>query len=50
MFFYSLENKTKEVEWKRNNRNEWFILFSINDFTNEMKKLAASRKDILLYE
>jgi hypothetical protein len=30
--------------------NEWFILFSINGFTNEMKKLAASRNDILLCE
>jgi AAA+ ATPase superfamily predicted ATPase len=48
--FYSLVNKSKEVEWKRNNRNEWFILFSINGFTNEMKKLAASRNDILLCE
>lgn len=48
--FYSLENKSKEVEWKLNNRNEQFILFSINGFTDEMKKLAASRNDIFLCE
>ena len=44
----SLMEKTKEVEWKRNGRKEYFVLFSISGFTEELEKLAASRKDILL--
>ncbi|MDD2481818.1 MAG: ATP-binding protein [Lutispora sp.] len=48
--FYSLEEKSKEVDWKRNDRHEWYVLFSINGFTDEMIKLADRRKDILLCE
>ena len=44
----SLMEKAKEVEWKRNGRKEYFVLFSISGFTEELEKLAASRKDILL--
>lgn len=48
--FYNLLEKTKEVIWKNNNRREYYILFSINGFTNEMLNLANSRKDILLLD
>ena len=43
-----LMEKTMVVEWKRNGRKEYFVLFSISGFTEELEKLAASRKDILL--
>lgn len=46
--FYSLMEKAKKVDWRNNNRHEWYVLFSINGFTDEMKKLAQKRKDISL--
>lgn len=46
--FYALLEKAKEVPWKNDSRREWYVLFSINGFTDEMIKLAGSRKDILL--
>jgi AAA+ ATPase superfamily predicted ATPase len=46
--FYSLLQKAKEVNWKNNNRKEWYVLFSINGFTDELIKLAESRNNILL--
>lgn len=46
--FYNLLEKTKEVIWKNNNRREYYILFNINGFTNEMLNLANSSNDILL--
>ena len=46
--FYLLLEKSKEVIWKNNNRREWFVLFSINGFTDEMIKLASNRNDIVL--
>lgn len=46
--FYALVQKAKEVKWKNNNRREWYVLFSINGFTNDMMKLAEKRNDILL--
>lgn len=44
----SLQEKAKEVEWKRNRRREHFVLFSIGGFTEELHKLATGREDILL--
>lgn len=46
--FFDLVQKAKEVKWKNTNRREWYVLFSINGFTNEMMKLAESRDDISL--
>lgn len=43
-----LEEKAGYVEWKQNTRRQWFVLFSISEFTEELEKLAASRNDILL--
>ena len=43
-----LEEKAGYVEWKQNTRRQWFVLFSISGFTEELEKLAASRNDILL--
>lgn len=44
----ALEEKSKYVEWNKNNRKEQFILFSINGFTDDLIKLSNERKDIIL--
>lgn len=46
----SLEEKAKAVEWKKDNRNEHFILFSINGFTDELIELTRTRNDVVLRE
>lgn len=46
--FYTLLRKASVVNWKNNNRREWYVLFSINGFTDEMISLAKHRNDILL--
>lgn len=48
--FFELEKKTGDVEWNNNDRKESFILFSKSGFTDEMKKLAKERKNIVLVE
>ncbi|MDD5463822.1 MAG: ATP-binding protein [Candidatus Moranbacteria bacterium] len=45
-----LEAKAKYVQWGRGKRKEFFILFSKSGFTDDMKKLAKERKDIILIE
>lgn len=45
----ALEEKSKYVEWNKNNRKEKFILFSVNGFTNDLIKLANERKDVILF-
>lgn len=45
---WDLEAKAREVKWNNNNRNQYFILFSINGFTAKLEELAAKRSDILL--
>lgn len=46
--FYALLDKAKEVDWKKGSRREWYVLFSINGFTDKMLEIAKSRDDILL--
>lgn len=48
--FNSLEEKAKKVDWKQNERHEWYVLFNISGFTDEVIELADKRKDILLCE
>lgn len=43
-----LEKKTELVDWQKNNRKAWYVLFSINGFTDELISLAQNRDDILL--
>ena len=43
-----LEQKSGRVEWKKSERRNHFILFSINGFSDELKKLAGTRKDLVL--
>ena len=45
-----LEEKAKNVAWNKSNRKEWFVLFSAEGFTPELKELAQKRVDIMLSE
>ena len=45
-----LEEKAKSVSWNRESRHTWFVLFSAGGFTDELKSLAANRKDLILAE
>ncbi|WP_346944474.1 ATP-binding protein [Clostridium sp.] len=44
----ALEEKAKSVEWKKGNRKEHFILFSINGFTEDLINLSKERDDLIL--
>ncbi len=46
----NLEQKAEYVEWNRSNRKVWYVLFSINGFTSDLKVLAEQRDDVLLVE
>jgi len=43
-----LIEKAAQVDWKRNNRNNHFILFSAGGFTDELIKIAETRNDLIL--
>jgi len=45
-----LEKKSANVEWQRNKRQVWFVLFSAGGFTDKLKEVAAGRKDLLLVD
>ena len=45
-----LERKAVEVEWNRDHRNTYYVLFGANGFTDELKELAATRDDLLLFD
>lgn len=44
----ALEEKGKTVEWNRQCRNTFYVLFSSGGFTKELEELAKVRKDVLL--
>lgn len=46
--YYNLKQKSKEVLWKNENRNEKFILFSINGYTKELIEIAGKDDNIIL--
>ena len=43
-----LEHKTEQVDWKKDNRKNHFILFSISGFTDELIALSENRDDLVL--
>ena len=43
-----LEQKSISVDWQKNGRQIWYILFSVSGFTDELKRFAAHRSDLLL--
>ena len=48
--FRELEQKSGSVDWQKQNRHVWFVLFSSAGFTEELKELAAERDDLLLFD
>ena len=45
---YALEQKAATVEWRKDRRHTWLILFSAAGFTDELKGIAKSRSDLIL--
>lgn len=45
-----LESKTSSIEWHRNQRHVWYVLFSASGFTDKLKELAKQRTDLLLFD
>lgn len=43
-----LELKAKQVDWKREMREDYFILFSVNGFSDALTELSKTRKDLIL--
>ena len=46
----TVEEKTKSVSWEQSKRKVWYVLFSAEGFTDELKALAAQRDDVLLFD
>ena len=46
----ALEKKSIEVEWNKDNRKSYYIIFSISGFTEELIKEAQKRNDVILSE
>ena len=46
--FYNLIKKAQKVEWKKNERNEKYILFSITGYSDKLKNIAKERKELIL--
>ena len=44
-----LEAKAITVSWEKEKRKTWFVLFSVNGFTEELRAEAAVRTDLRLY-
>ena len=45
-----LEAKAETVAWNKDRRNTWYVLFSAGGFTDELKKIAEERQDVLLVD
>ncbi len=43
-----LKEKATEVDWKRSNRNEFYVIFSRSGFTTELQKYAEEHHNIIL--
>lgn len=47
---HGLEHKSQFVTWNKGTRKEFFALFSISGFTDELQQLAVERDDLFLFE
>ena len=45
---WKLEEKASLVDWRKGDRKEWFVLFSIHGFTDDLVTLAKERHDLIL--
>ncbi|SHJ33752.1 hypothetical protein SAMN02745751_02323 [Dethiosulfatibacter aminovorans DSM 17477] len=46
--FYRLVDKTGMIDWKREGRKVWYVVFSISGFTDRLLELAEEREDLML--
>lgn len=46
----NLEQKSEQVDWRRNHRQVWYVIFSASGFTDKLRELAAGRTDLLLFD
>lgn len=46
----TLEEKVARVPWERDTRADSFALFSVSGFTDELRRIAAARGDVLLVD
>lgn len=45
---WNLEQRTNAVQWRRQNRKVWYVLFSVSGFTKELEEKIREREDVLL--
>lgn len=45
-----LEKKAAAVNWHKDSRKLWYVLFSVNGFTEELRELAKQRNDVFLQQ
>ena len=48
--FRELERKTYSVDWRNGDRRVWYVLFSTSGFSENLKEIAAERRDLLLLD
>ncbi|SMP51061.1 AAA family ATPase [Anoxynatronum buryatiense] len=48
--YQELQQKAESVQWHKNQRQEYFVLFSKSGFTNQMKAFAAEKRNVMLWE
>ena len=48
--YEKLQEKKKYVQWNTSSRQEFFIFFSVNGYTQQMKDLAIGKVNVFLYE
>lgn len=47
--YYALLEKAKKVGWNKSDRKEFYVLFSINGYTEKLKQLSKDCTNIYLY-
>jgi AAA+ ATPase superfamily predicted ATPase len=47
---YQLEEKAKQVPWRRDDRHNYYALFSISGFDEKLQEIAKNRKDVVLLD
>ena len=45
---YNLEQKSVYVDWKKNNRKEYYCIYSRSGFTKELEELAKKKGNVIL--
>ncbi len=46
--YYALLEKVQKVDWNKDSRNEHFVFFRLNGYTEKLKELAEKNRNIVL--